>query len=191
MQQLAAAWGLFFHLPKVSQLAIHVGHRSSVGNLCDFLLCTVDNLHYLEQGFWHSILFIIEHNCYDKSFQVRQICYMVFSLVKKLAILFALCFHKNVNNFLQFVTLQELAIRDMCIKKIAQLQLQMFVQKGKLCVMKQKAQGGIEPQSFWIPPIVAQIKSSQAINIRTLHAIPCQFKKTPRIQQCAYQRHIM
>jgi hypothetical protein len=33
--------------------------------------------------------------------------------------------------------------------------------------------GGIEPQSFWIPPILAQIESSQAINIRTLHAIPC------------------
>jgi len=41
---------------------------------------------------------------------------MVFSLVKKLAILFASCFDKNVNIFLQFVTLQELAIREVRIK---------------------------------------------------------------------------
>ncbi len=47
-------------------MAIHVGHRTSVGNLCDFLLCIVDNLHYSEQGFWHSIYFIVEHNCYEK-----------------------------------------------------------------------------------------------------------------------------
>jgi hypothetical protein len=60
---------------------------------------------------------------------------MVFSLVKKLAILFALFFDKNVNIFLQFVTLQELAIRDVRIKNSPTL-VTNVVQKGKLCAMK-------------------------------------------------------
>ncbi len=56
-------------------------------------------LHYLEQ--------LVEQNSKDKRSPIRQICYMVFSFVKRLAIIFHLCkcIDEHVNICLQIMAM--------------------------------------------------------------------------------------